>query len=115
MWTVYGIRQCDTCRKALKWLDGQDIPHRFHDLRVDGFDASMLDNWLQSCSIESLINRRSTTWRNLDDADKASTDPNDHRRLLLENPTLVKRPVLFGDSVSAVGFRESEWLQLLGR
>ncbi len=105
MITVYGIRQCDTCRKALKWLEQQEFPYVFHDLRADGLDATLVDRWFASPFAEQLVNRRSTTWRSLSDKEKASTGAA-LTELLLAHPTLVKRPVFERDGgVLAVGFK----------
>ena len=70
MITVYGIKQCDTCHKALKWLRDHDIDHRFHDLRVEGIDTGLVRGWLESEFAGQLMNRRSTTWRSLTQAQK---------------------------------------------
>ncbi len=85
--SVFGIKQCDTVRKALRWLETQSIEHQFHDLRVDGFDRSMLKMWLQTTDLNQLINRRSTSWRNLSDSDKQNTDAGHLMTLLLEHHT----------------------------
>jgi Spx/MgsR family transcriptional regulator len=104
MLTVHGIRQCDTCRKALKWLDGAGIEHRFHDLRADGLQPEQLAAWLDSEFSATLVNRRSTTWRQLTDAQRAAAGA-DLMQLLLDHPTLIKRPVFTrGGNVIAVGF-----------
>ena len=111
MLAVYGIKQCDTCRKALKWLDAKGITHEFHDLRIDGLDAPTLQAWLDSPFTEVLVNRRSTTWRSLDPARRETAD---RVALLLEHPTLVKRPVfVVGGQVVAVGFGAAEQESLL--
>jgi arsenate reductase len=103
--TVYGIRQCDTCRKALKWLDETGVEHQFHDLRTDGLDVAMLRRWFDSPFRDALVNRRSTTWRGLTEAEKASAGEA-LVTLLLAHPTLVKRPVFEKDGqVVAIGFR----------
>ncbi|KAA9133558.1 Spx/MgsR family RNA polymerase-binding regulatory protein [Marinihelvus fidelis] len=108
MLTVYGICQCDTCRKALKWLEAGDLPHRFHDLRVDGLDREQVRRWLDSGFAAQLVNRRSTTWRGLDDTQKAATGTA-LEDLLLAHPTLVKRPLFERDGqVLAVGFKTAE-------
>jgi arsenate reductase len=112
MITVYGIRQCDTCRKALKWLDRQGIPHRFHDLRADGLAAGLVKRWLRSEFADSLVNRRSTTWRQLTDAQRQASG-SALVDLLLEYPTLVKRPVFWGGGVAAVGFNTETQNRLL--
>jgi Spx/MgsR family transcriptional regulator len=111
--TVYGIRQCDTCRKALKWLDAQGLEHHFHDLRADGLDAPLVDGWLASSFGEQIVNRRSTTWRGLSEAERSRTGE-ELVALLLEHPTLVKRPVfMVGSSVVAIGFKEAQLAETL--
>lgn len=112
MITVYGIRQCDTCRKALKWLAAERIEHQFHDLRVDGLEAGRVRAWLASPFAEQLVNRRSTTWRQLDEAQKAAASEQ-LVELLLRHPTLIKRPVFESEKVIAVGFKPAELQPLL--
>jgi len=107
MLTVYGIKQCDTVRKALKWLDQQGIEHHFHDFRTDGLQAGLLEGWLGSEFSDRLINRRSTTWRQLSDAQKKS-EGDALLDLLLQFPTLIKRPVMMTDRIIAVGFNPKE-------
>lgn len=112
MTTLYGIRNCDTCRKALKWLEASGIDVTFHDFRRDGVPAARLQHWLDTVGPESLINRRSATWRKLPEDDRARADTAPVE-LLQEQPTLVRRPVLeHGDKVLA-GFRETDYAALL--
>lgn len=111
MLTVYGIKQCDTCRKALKWLEGQGIEHRFHDFRVDGLRADLLAGWLDSSFADKLVNRRSTTWRQLMDEERLF-EGKALLELLLANPTLIKRPVFVADDIVAVGFNPRELAEL---
>jgi Spx/MgsR family transcriptional regulator len=111
MITIYGIRQCDTCRKALKWLDREGVSHRVHDLRQDGLDARLVSDWLASEFAARLVNRRSTTWRTLDEQQKAS-EGDALVKLLLEHPTLIKRPVVVTEQIVAVGFSPAQWQQL---
>jgi arsenate reductase len=100
MITVYGIRNCDTCRK------GEGIAHRFHDLREDGIDASKIADWMEALGWQSLLNTRSTTWRGLDEAEKADPDAARAAALMLAHPTLVKRPVFdLGGGKYALGFK----------
>lgn len=104
---VYGIRNCDSCRATLKFLKTRNVPHTFHDFRADGLSAELLAGWLASAHRDQLLNKRSTTWRQLSDADKqsAQTDPMD---LLLAQPTLIKRPVITdGETILDVGFSPS--------
>ena len=107
MLTVYGIKQCDTCRKALKWLDGQGIDHRFHDFRVEGLPEDLLQTWLTSPSADKLVNRRSTTWRQLSD-EQRELEGEALLGLLLEHPTLIKRPVFVIDDIVAIGFNPND-------
>ena len=109
--TVYGIKQCDTVRKALKWLDQQDIEHRFHDFRTDGLQAELLQGWLDSEFAGKLVNRRSTTWRQLSEAQRQS-EGTALLQLLLQFPTLIKRPVFVSDQIVAVGFNPEELAEL---
>ena len=111
MLTVYGIKQCDTCRKALRWLAAEGREHQFHDFRVDGLDAELLDDWLASPFADKLVNRRSTTWRQLSDEQRQS-EADQLRDLLLEHPTLIKRPVFVTDKVVAVGFNPKELAEI---
>ena len=107
MLTVYGIKQCDTCRKALKWLSGQGIEHCFHDFRVDGLEAELLQSWLDSPFADKLVNRRSTSWRQLTD-EQRQLQGEAQIQLLLQFPTLIKRPVFVTDEIIAVGFNPKE-------
>lgn len=101
---MYGIRSCDTCRRALRWLEERGEEHRFHDLRADGLEAGSVKAWLASDYADRLVNRRSTTWRGLGEEQKSATDEG-LVRLLLDNPTLIKCPVIMrGAAVIAVGF-----------
>jgi len=107
MLTVYGIKQCDTVRKALKWLDQQGIEHRFHDFRSDGLQPELLQAWLDSDFSDKLVNRRSTTWRQLSEAERQSKGES-LLKLLLQFPTLIKRPVVVTDRIVAIGFNPKE-------
>lgn len=107
MLTVYGIKQCDTVRKALKWLDQKGKEYRFHDFRTDGLSAELLQSWLDSDFSDKLVNRRSTTWRKLSETQRQS-EGEALLNLLLDHPTLIKRPVFVTDKIFAVGFNPIE-------
>jgi arsenate reductase len=109
---IYGIKQCDTCRKALKWLEENNIFHQFHDFRVDGLDKVLLSLMLDSEFADVLLNRRSTTWRNLS-ADQKASEGEALIQLLLDNPTLIKRPVFVDGKVLAVGFAPESLAKIL--
>ncbi len=102
--TVYGLGNCDTCRKARKWLDGRGIAHRFHDFAVDGIDAQTLDRWLDEHGADVLVNRRSRTWRELPEAERTTADPASAAAMVLAHPKLIKRPVIEAGGRSLVGF-----------
>lgn len=110
--TLYGIKSCDTCRKARRWLDAGGFDYRYHDLREDGVDAGVLRRWCRQLGWEALLNRRSTTWRSLDQSERAGLDADSAVALMRRHPTLIKRPVLeAGDAVLA-GFSESRYQTL---
>ena len=106
---LYGIPNCDTCRKARGWLEGKGVAYRFHDLRENGLTATKVQRWLTSDFADMVVNRRSTTWRGLGEAQKTAGGAA-LVSLLVENPTLVKRPVIERDGeVLAIGFDQQEW------
>ena len=112
MITVYGIRNCDTCRKALKWLDNEGIAHGFHDFRTDGLDEKTLAAWVKELGWETLLNRRGTTWRRLPESERDGLTPAIATALMLQHPTLIKRPVFATGGGSLVGFSKTEMAAL---
>ena len=114
MTTLYGIKNCDTVKKARRWLEANDIPYAFHDFRADGIDQTIIDAWLSSVSWEKLLNKRSTTWRQLTDLHKDNLDQSRAIKLILENPTLIKRPVIMTESTCLIGFDETVYANHFG-
>ena len=109
--TIYGITTCDTVKKARVWLESHDVPYRFHDFRAEGLDAKRLDGWVGKVGWEKLLNKGSTTFRELADNDKQGLDEKKAKALMLAKPTMVKRPVLeVGDRV-LVGFKPEAYEQ----
>lgn len=104
MLTIYGIPSCDTCRKARNWLTEHAQEHKFHDLREDGLDVQMLGRWAQTSDWQELLNTRSVTWRKIPEVDRAGMTMNRAMSLMVEQPTLVKRPVLEGEDFIVLGF-----------
>ncbi len=94
--TLYGIRHCDTMKKARAWLDARGVAYAFHDYKVAGIDAATLRAWASSVGWEKLLNRAGTTFRALADADKADLNEAKAIALMVANPSLIKRPVLTG-------------------
>lgn len=106
MTTLYGIKNCDTVRKARRWLDQSSVEHNFHDFRQDGVNQKNIQNWLEALGAEALINKRSTTWKALSDADKTKLSDNKALiDLIRANPTLIKRPLLDHNDEYHVGFK----------
>ncbi len=115
MLTVYGIKSCDTCRKARAFLDAQGMPHRFHDLRDDGLDIQMLERWSDRVGWEKLLNRRSLTWRKIPEVDRGDMTRDKALATMLDKPTLIKRPVIETKAFLAVGFSERRFSEFLTR
>ncbi len=109
MLTVYGIESCDTCRKARRYLEEQDIEFRFHDVRSDGLDIQMLERWSARIDWQKLLNRRSLTWRKIPEVDRNDMSKDRAFALMIDRPTLLKRPVLEAEKFLAVGFSEKRF------
>ena len=109
---LYGIPNCDTVRKARKWLAQHDIDYGFHDLRQDGIDAARMKRWLKKAEWEILLNRRGTTWRTLPNAVKDDLDGAQAMSLMIAHPTLIKRPVLEIGAAVHVGFKADHYAEL---
>jgi arsenate reductase len=94
MLTLYGLKNCDTCRKAMKALDGAGADYSFHDVRADGVSKSQIATWAKAAGWEKLLNKSSTTWRGLSGAEKANVSQQKAVALMAAHPTLIKRPVI---------------------
>ncbi|MDH4992566.1 ArsC family reductase [Aquamicrobium lusatiense] len=103
--TMYGIPNCDTIKKARNWLEGQGIAYTFHDFRADGLDEGTLEGWIGKVGWPVLLNKASTTFRGLSDADKQDLSEDKVKALLLDHPTMIKRPVLDMGKKVLVGFK----------
>ncbi len=113
MITLYGIKNCDSVRKARRWLESGEVKYQFHDLRTDGVEPSLLQDWIEQLGWEKLLNRRSTTWRQLPDNEKTELDARKAAALMLQHPTLIKRPLLDNGSRCLAGFDQQSWQALL--
>ncbi|WP_237385111.1 ArsC family reductase [Xenorhabdus sp. Sc-CR9] len=92
---LYGIKNCDTIKKARHWLEDQEIPYQFHDYRVEGLSSELLQSFIEQIGWESLLNTRGTTWRQLSDEQKATINNAEAAKvLMLEKPAIIKRPLL---------------------
>ena len=111
MTTLYGIPNCDTVKKARTWLAEHGVAHRFHDFKKQDVPEAALDRWLAAAGHETLVNRKGTTWRALDEATRAAVVDNANARaLLLQHASAIKRPVVeWADGSITVGFDASDW------
>jgi arsenate reductase len=104
--TIYGIKNCDTMKKARAWLDKQGVAYDFHDYKVAGIERQRLERWCKAVGWETLLNRAGTTFRKLPERDKQAVDARKALALMLAQPSMIKRPVLdLGRDRLLVGFK----------
>lgn len=111
MLTVYGISNCDTVRKALKWLDNKGVSYTFVDYKAQGLPAEQLETWMQQRDWKEILNLRSTTWRELPQALKDSVvDAQSAAKVIPENYSMIKRPLVESDGkIILLGFDQKQW------
>ena len=113
--TLYGIPNCDTVKKARTWLQDHGIDFTFHDFKKQGLTPELVKAWLQDLDWTTLVNRKGTTWRNLPDERKAAiVDADSALALMLENPSVIKRPVVQGAGLVTVGFSPAAFEEKFG-
>lgn len=115
MLTIYGIKSCDTCRRARSYLTERNIEFRFHDVREDGLDIQMLERWSSRIDWQRLLNRQSLTWRKIPEIDRSDMTMEKAFATMLDAPTLIKRPVLEHPAFFAVGFSEQRFSDYLAK
>ena len=103
--TLYGIKNCDTMKKARTWLDGKGVAYRFHDYKAEGIDEASLTRWVEALGWETVLNRAGTTFRALPDADKQDLDAKKAIALMLAQSSMIKRPMLDRDGALTSGFK----------
>lgn len=113
--TIYGIKNCDTMKKARAWLDEHGVAHTFHDYKTQGINRTHLESWVGDVSWETLLNRAGTTFRKLPDADKANVDKQKAIALMLAQPSVIKRPVLDVGGRLLVGFKPELYAKAFGK
>jgi Spx/MgsR family transcriptional regulator len=107
---LYGIPNCDTVKKARAWLDQQGLAATFHDYKKEGADPARLAAWIAAAGLDAVVNRKGTTFRALSDTDKAATaDSHGAVALLVQQPSIIKRPIVEHPGGVLVGFKEEEW------
>jgi arsenate reductase len=112
MITLYGIPNCDTVKKARRWLEDRGVDYRFHDFRSDGLSKAQVQSWLKDLGVEEVVNKRSTSWKNLSPAQREALDEQTAVQLILDNPTLIKRPLVESGNQRAVGFKDELYSSL---
>ncbi|MGF1619157.1 MAG: ArsC family reductase [Rhodomicrobiaceae bacterium] len=113
--TIYGIKNCDTMKKARGWLDGHGVEYAFHDYKSAGIDRDRLERWCKALGWEALLNRAGTTFRKLPEEDKQGLDADKAIALMLDQPSIIKRPVLdLGDGKLLVGFKPDAYSAAIG-
>lgn len=113
--TMYGIKNCDTIKKARTWLDTHGVAYDFHDYKASGIDAATLRGWVEEHGWEVILNRAGTTFRALPEADKQGIDADKAIALMLANPSMIKRPVLDLGDRRLVGFKPDAYAAALGK
>ena len=112
---MYGIPNCDTIKKARKWLEANGIDYHFHDYKKAGVPEKELRQWVKKVGWETLLNRRGTTWRKLDDATKENINQASAIKIMIDSPSIIKRPVLETNNEILVGFGEDDYKKIFGK
>lgn len=112
--TIYGIKNCDTMKKARAWLAAHGVAHTFHDYKKEGVERQLLERWCDAAGWEALLNRRGTTWRRLAEAEREGVDRERAVALMAANPSLIRRPVLMMGDTIEIGFSEERYRAMLG-
>ena len=112
MVTLYGIPNCDSVRNARNWLEANNVEYKFHDLRDDGLGLDLLLSWFKAVGWEALLNKQGRSWRKLAEDQRENLDQGKVFQLMLDEPTLIKRPVLDIDGDIHVGFSEDKYREL---
>ncbi|HEV2650469.1 MAG TPA: ArsC family reductase [Rhizomicrobium sp.] len=110
--SIYGIKNCDTMKKARAWLDSHGVAYDFHDYKTDGIDERTLESWVREAGWETLLNRAGTTFRKLADGEKTSLNEKKAIMLMRAQPSMIKRPVLLTGKKVVVGFKPETYAQL---
>lgn len=109
MTTMYGIKNCDTIKKARRWLEDRGLAYEFHDYKAAGIDAARLKRWSNALGWEAVLNRAGTTFRSLPDADKQDLDQDRAIALMVAQPSMIKRPMVEHDGKLLLGFKPAEY------
>lgn len=113
--TIYGIKNCDTMKKARAWLDKAGVDYSFHDYKAEGIDKAKLERWSKDVGWETLLNRAGTTFRKLPETDKEGLTAAKAIKLMMEQPSMIKRPVLEHGKALLVGFKPDDYKTAFGK
>ena len=111
MYKIYGIKNCDTMKKAFDWLAENNVPYEFHDYKKMGISEDKIQEWLTQKPWDVLINRAGTTWRKLSEEEK-SIDERGAIKLMMEKPSMIKRPIIENDKIVVMGFNSDTYEQI---
>ena len=116
MYIIYGIKNCNTMKKAFTWLNDHHIQYQFHNYKTDGLTADLLDTFLQLVDWQSLLNTRGTTWRKLDEQVREQiNNPQVAKKIMLDNPSILKRPLLIDGKRALLGFSDESYSQFISQ
>jgi arsenate reductase (glutaredoxin) len=110
---LYGIKNCDTVKKAREWLANNKVDYHFHDFRADGLNKNKVNDWITEIGLEALVNKRSTTWKELPDITKNNFNEENAAAIIVAQPTLIKRPLLDTGTHKYLGFKDHEYTKIL--
>ncbi len=113
--TIYGIKNCDTMKKAFNWLQDVGIDYEFHDYKKSGIDEATLKNWCGTLGWEKVLNRAGTTFRKLADAEKTELDESKAIALMMSNPSMIKRPIIDKSGTLEAGFKPELYAEFFGQ
>ena len=114
MTKIFGIKNCDTMKKAFTWLDQHKVAYGFHDYKISSIDKPTLERWVEALGWETVLNRAGTTFKKLPEADKQGLTAKKAVDLMLAQPSMIKRPVLEAKGKLTVGFKPEEYKKLFG-
>ena len=115
MITLYGINNCDTVKKARRWLEEHGVQYQFHDFRADGLQSEAVRGWLEELGWQNLVNKRSTSWKALDEASRENMDETSALEAIMAQPTLIKRPLLDTGHERFTGFSAANYEKIFNR
>lgn len=112
--TIYGIKACSTMKKAFEWLEGRSVAYEFHDYKKAGVTAAQLSGWCRAAGWQAVLNRAGTTFRKLEGSDKEGMTQDRAISLMVDHPSMIKRPILETDGKIEIGFKPERYAALFG-